>query len=67
MKFIVSLLAIYVYFFAALVDSFKNISYQEPQKQQTLVIAPAEPEEPKVVKVTLVKTASSVKELNYSL
>ncbi len=67
MKFIVLLMVAYVYFFAALVDSFKNISYQEPQMQQTLVIAPAAPEKPVVAKVAMAKTASFVEKSGYPL
>ena len=64
MKIIVLIVMVYVYFYAALVDSFKKITYQEPQAQPVLT---AEPEAPVVAKVAMAKTASFVEKSGYPL
>ncbi|RDC66543.1 hypothetical protein AHMF7616_05174 [Adhaeribacter pallidiroseus] len=67
MKFMVSLIAGYIYFSVALADSFKNFSYPEPLVPQTMIVEPAVPEKPIVAKAAMTKIASFVEKSGYPL
>ncbi len=60
MKFLVSLIAVYVYFSTALVDSFKNFTYNQPEVQNELIIEITEPENTMLARVAMAKTACFV-------
>ncbi|QNF31894.1 hypothetical protein HUW51_03840 [Adhaeribacter swui] len=67
MKFIFLLLAGYVYFSAALLDSLKNFSYATLPSKQTVIIEITEPTRVLGDKVAMAKTASFVDKSGYPL